>query len=190
MNELTVDVLREHCRKLFAALFSYGTPYLVESPDDSGEGYEAWIQLGPGLLLKDCMAHGATACETLEALRSLLIRRSEEVAKALREVTAPPFVRPDFDDLFLKYDIILRTWPALANTITIGVTRRTGSPAHWKIDNQPKTGADLYDALRALHGPNDEATYDVKFTDAGRFRGLGCVTMPDARPRRLESAHG
>lgn len=84
------------------------------------------------------------------------------------------------DDVIEKYDIILRTWPA--NAITVTVTRRTGLPAQWRIESRPKTGSELYASIRSLHGPNEEATYDVRFTDAGKFRGQGRITMPDARP--------
>ena len=79
-----------------------------------------------------------------------------------------------------KYDIVLRTWPA--NSLTVTVKRRTGGmPVEWRIESRPKTGGELYAAIRTLHGPNDEATYDVKFTEGGQFRGQGTITMPDAR---------
>ncbi len=90
-------------------------------------------------------------------------------------------VQINVEDVIEKYDIVLRTWPA--NTLTISVKRRTGSPAQWMVDSRPKTGSDLYVALRSLHGPNEEATYDIRFLDSSsQIRGIGRITMPDARP--------
>ena len=187
MSELTVEALLEHCVKLATLLFGDAAIVSIKENDDSiyglaegdviKKGYEAWIQEWPDTFT----VYGKTVRESLESLRALLIERSEEVAKALREVTTPPIVRPDFDDLLVKYDAILRTWPA--KTMKIVVERlRKGLPVRTTLSGQPGNGSELYDAIMVHHGKRKETKYDVTFIDAGRRRGQGHITMPDTRP--------
>ena len=50
--------------------------------------------------------------------------------------------------------------------------------------HQPtEMGTELYEALRVMHGPSEEAEYEVKFLDINnkQYRGTGRITLPDAR---------
>lgn len=188
MNKLTVEMLLEHCVKMATLLFGDVAVVSIKENDDSiyglaegdviRKGYEAWIPDWPDTFT----VYGKTVRESLESLRALLIERSEEVAKALREVTAPPTVRPDFDDLLVKYDAIIRTWPAKTLKIIVE-RRREGIPRRTTLSGQPGNGNELYDAIMAHHGKRKETKYEVKFADAvaGLYRGKGHITMPDTR---------
>jgi hypothetical protein len=85
------------------------------------------------------------------------------------------------DDVLVKYEMILRIWPP--NTLSITVRRLTGSPVQNVITSQPRSGAELYEALKVAHGQNQEAEYEVCFIDANRknYVGKGRITMPDTR---------
>src|SRR4029077_19247412 len=83
-------------------------------------------------------------------------------------------------DVLMLYDTILRY--QAPNSIAISVKRLTGTPVQQMITSQPRSGAELYEALRLIHGPSQEASYEVSFVDAAdkRYRGKGNITMPDA----------
>lgn len=93
-----------------------------------------------------------------------------------------PNVSFNTGDVISTYDTILKVWPA--NTIEISVRRLTGTAIQHVITSRPRSGAELYEALRSVHGPHEEADYEIKFLDSSRkeWRGKGKITMPDARP--------
>jgi hypothetical protein len=84
-------------------------------------------------------------------------------------------------DVLATYDTVLKSWPA--NTIDIHVRRLSGAPVQRVIISRPRYGAELYEALRLLHGTYEEADYEVKLKDntTHQFRGHGRITMPDTR---------
>lgn len=85
-------------------------------------------------------------------------------------------------DLLTKYETLIKFWPP--NTLDISVKRLTGSPVQQLITSRPRSGSELFDALRAVHGQHEEAKYEIKFFDnnSKEFRGNGNITMPDSRP--------
>ena len=84
-------------------------------------------------------------------------------------------------DLFTKYETLIKWWPP--NTLNINVKRLTGTPIQRVISSCPRSGAELYEALRVIHGQSEEANYEIKFFDTNgkEFRGTCQITMPDAR---------
>lgn len=84
-------------------------------------------------------------------------------------------------DILSKYEFTIKSWPP--NTLHIYVKRLTGAPVEHTIMSHPKSGAELYEAIKGVHGQYEEAKYAVKFLDSnGReFRGQGHITMPDTR---------
>jgi hypothetical protein len=86
------------------------------------------------------------------------------------------------DDLLTRYETVLKYWPA--GSLYITMRRLTGgSGVTDKIESEPRSGAELYDALMAKHGQNEEATYAIKIVDKNNrvFRGNGRITLPDTR---------
>lgn len=106
-------------------------------------------------------------------------RRLEDIVDKKRgNVKNVPF---NAGDLLTKYETLIKFWPA--NTLDINVKRLTGTPIQQVITNRPRSGAELYEALKTIHGQNNEAEYELKFFDTNgkQFRGNGRITMPDAR---------
>ena len=86
------------------------------------------------------------------------------------------------DDVLIKYDQILRLYPA--DSMYISVKRVGGGTAVQQvITSAPRTGAQLYDAIARIHGLHEEATYSVNFFDATskEYRSKGQITMPNTR---------
>lgn len=90
-------------------------------------------------------------------------------------------VRFNSTDLLTSYDTAIITWPP--NTLDISVRRLTGSPVTHMIMNRPRSGAELYEAIKALHGQYEEAEYEVVVKDrtTKQFRVNARITMPDTR---------
>jgi len=87
------------------------------------------------------------------------------------------------DDLLTKYDVTVQCWSP--NTFEIKVQRLAGGgPLLQFITNCPRSGAELYEALKAIHGQHAEAEYSVKVADhtSKEYRCNGRITMPDTRP--------
>jgi hypothetical protein len=84
-------------------------------------------------------------------------------------------------DVLTKYETLIKFWPV--NTIDISVKRLTGSPVQQMILSRPRSGAELYEALKGIHGQYEEAKYELKFFDnnSKEFRGNGQITLPDTR---------
>ena len=84
-------------------------------------------------------------------------------------------------DLLTQYETLIKFWPP--NTLDIGIKRLTGTPVQQVIQSRPRSGADLYEAIKAIHGQHGEAEYEVKILDSSRreFRANGRITMPDTR---------
>lgn len=111
-------------------------------------------------------------------------RRLQEIADSQRGGhKGIPF---NTNDPLVIYNTLLKTWAP--GSIYIPVKRLTGSQIQEVIKSGPRSGAELYEALRALHGPNEEAEYQVDFIDSARkiYRGKGRITMPDARPQQSQ----
>lgn len=87
----------------------------------------------------------------------------------------------NIDDVLVKYDQTLKLWPT--NSLITIVRRLTGSQITQTITSFPKSGAELYNAIRAIHGRHEEAVYDIKIVDSDTkvYRGKGQITMPDTR---------
>jgi hypothetical protein len=100
------------------------------------------------------------------------------VGKKRANMKGVPF---NVKDLLVQFDNLTRWWPP--NQVYITVRRLTGSPVQHTITSEPKNGPELYEALRQLHGPNAEATYEVSFVDhnSKHYLAKGTITMPDAR---------
>jgi hypothetical protein len=85
------------------------------------------------------------------------------------------------NDAIVMYNTMLRVWPASA--VTISIKRLTGAAAQHTITSNPRSGAELYEAIKAIHGQNPEAEWSVIFMDVGNneWRGKAKITMPDTR---------
>jgi hypothetical protein len=117
---------------------------------------------------------GAVDAESVRENRRL----NNIVNKKRANVKNVPF---NAGDLLTKYETLIKFWPA--NTIDISVKRLTGSPVQQLITSRPRSGAELFDALKAVHGQHEEAKYEINFFDnnSKEFRGKGQITMPDMR---------
>lgn len=107
------------------------------------------------------------------------IRANRRVRDAIdRKSNGEKNVSFDDPNILLRYEDIGKHWPL--NTITIYITRLTGTPWQNVITSQPMSGADLYVAIQALHGRSEEAKYDLVFRDtvSKERRGGGQITMP------------
>src|SRR5574341_642099 len=84
-------------------------------------------------------------------------------------------------DILTKYEWTIKYWPP--NTIDIYVRRLTGSPIQQLITSRPKSGAELFDAVVAIHGQHEEAKYEISLFDnnSKEFRGKGQITIRDTR---------
>jgi len=93
-------------------------------------------------------------------------------------------------DLLTQYETLIKIWPP--NTLDIGVRRLTGTPIQQVITSRPRSGADLYAAIKTIHGQYEEAEYELKILDSARkeFRCTGRITMPDARPAAATAQQG
>lgn len=89
------------------------------------------------------------------------------------------------EPILQKYETIARVWPV--DSLTVLVRRVTGAPAEWTVAGQPRTAAELYAAIKVLHGRYEDATYEVTVRDSAmnRNRGSGRITMPDTREEQL-----
>ena len=107
-------------------------------------------------------------------------RRIEEIVNKKRGGVAG--IQFNVDDPLLQYETVIKVWPP--NTIDISVKRLTGLPLSNVITSRPRSGTELLEAIRALHGEHDEATYALRFYDTHgkQIRGNGQITMPDTRP--------
>lgn len=85
-------------------------------------------------------------------------------------------------DVVTKYDWIIQYWPA--NTLYINVKRLTGTPVQRMILSHPRSGAELWTELMALHGSSEEAKYEVSIIDSNdkSYRGKSQIVLEDTRP--------
>jgi hypothetical protein len=137
----------------------------VQSDDDSGE-----------LLADEAKIREAGAVDA-ESIREN--RRIEEMINKKRSgLKDVPF---NVDNLLEKYEGIIKYWPA--STIDILVNRITGTPVQWVIKSRPRSGSELYEAIKMHHGRYEEATYNVLLFDTNdkKRRGTGRITIPDTR---------
>jgi hypothetical protein len=107
-------------------------------------------------------------------------RRMEEVVK--RKRGGEKNITFNTDDLLTKYEELIQRWPP--NTLDITVKRLTGPEVTHTITSRPRSGVELYNAIKDAHGQYEESKYEVKFWDTNqkRYRGTGRITMPDTRP--------
>lgn len=85
-------------------------------------------------------------------------------------------------DPIIIYGTLLRYWTP--DSIDINVKRLLGGATD--MLHQPINGAALYEAILHFHGQHAETEYEVKFTSAGKYQGVGRITMPDTRPAQQQ----
>jgi len=110
------------------------------------------------------------------------VRENRRMTRAVHNKRTGKNVQLNVDDVLVKYDQMLRLYAA--DTIYISVKRVSGgSPVQQTITSAPRNGAELYNALRAVHGRHEEASYAIYFFDPTNkaWRGKGQITMPDTR---------
>ncbi len=110
------------------------------------------------------------------------IREHNRLAEVVRKKRASDKnVSFDTGDLLVKYEYMLKIWPA--NTLNIFVKRLTGIPVQQIITTRPSSATELFNALELLHGQCKEAEYEIKIADVNtkQFRGMGRIVMPDTR---------
>jgi hypothetical protein len=85
------------------------------------------------------------------------------------------------DDLLASYEALIKQWPP--NTLDITVRRMTGTQVTRTITSRPRSGVELYEAIKLIHGQYEEAEYEVKCLDTNQkqYRGTGRIIMPDTR---------
>lgn len=104
-------------------------------------------------------------------------RRAAETLNKLRGgVKNVPF---NVDDALIKYEELTKLWPP--NTLDIVVKRLTGSQLTHVIESRPRTGAELYAAIKRIHGAHEEAEYELKFRDSHQkqTRGTHRIVLPN-----------
>ena len=118
---------------------------------------------------------GAVDAESVRENRRL----ADIVGKKRANIKDVPF---NVGDLLTKYETLIKFWPV--NTLDISVKRLTGSPIEHVITSRPRSAAELFEALKAVHGQHEEAKYAIKIFDNNtkEFRGNGQITLPDTRP--------
>jgi len=86
------------------------------------------------------------------------------------------------NDLLSQFDVAASSWGSA--TFDITMRRLTGTPVMHTITSRPRSGTELYDAIKVLHGLYEEAEYEIIAKDRAtkQFRVNGKITMPDTRP--------
>ena len=123
------------------------------------------------------------AVRELGAVDSESVRENRRLEAVVSKKRANvPRVSFNAGDLITQYETLIKMWTA--NTIDIGVKRMTGEPVQQVIISRPRSGVELYAAIKSIHGEYSEAEYEIKFFDSNskQFRGTGRITMPDTRP--------
>lgn len=109
------------------------------------------------------------------------VRENRRMTRAVHNKRiGKPNIHINVDDILVKYDQTLRLYAA--DTIYISVRRVSGgSPVQHTITSAPRNGAELYNAIKAIHGRHEEASYAISFFDPTNkaWRGKGHITMPD-----------
>ena len=107
-------------------------------------------------------------------------RRIEEMVDKKRGGTKD--VQLNIDDPLLQYETLIKVWPA--STLNVYVRRLAGAPRQDTITTHPRTGAELYEAIKSIHGEYEEADYALKYWDTHgkKIRCNGRISMPDTRP--------
>jgi hypothetical protein len=85
------------------------------------------------------------------------------------------------DDPIALYDALNKVWPTDKVEIR---AQNLVSKATYVIQSHPRSGFDLYEILRGIHGQREEQEYKIEFRSASRkeYLGQARLTMPDARP--------
>lgn len=124
---------------------------------------------------EDLLAVGAVDAESV-----LTNRRMDEVVK--RKRGGEKNITFNSDDLLTRYEELIQRWPP--NTLDISVRRLTGHEVTHTITSRPRSGVELYNAIKDVHGQSEESKYEVKIWDTNqkRYRCTGRITMPDTRP--------
>lgn len=104
-------------------------------------------------------------------------RHVRRVADAKRKREKVAF---GIEDPIAHYDGLLRVWSN--EKIEIRAQNLVTREQH-TIKSQPRSGFDLYDTLKAIHGQRDAHEYKIEFVGAQRKEWMGSsrIVMPDAR---------
>lgn len=137
----------------------------AERDDETGE-----------LMVDEEKMREAGAVDTASVIENRRIRST-----VTRKRSGEKRVRFNSGDLLTMYDTAILSWPS--NTLDITMRRLTGTPVTHMIMNRPRSGAELYEAIKTLHGQYEEAEYEIAVKDrtTKQFRVTGRITMPDTR---------
>jgi len=115
------------------------------------------------------------------AVDAASVRENRRITRIVhKKRTGQQDIPINVDDVLVKYDTILRLYPA--DSMYISVKRVSGgTQVQQTITSYPRSGKELYDAILRVHGRHEEAGYEVNFIDASGkvYRGKGRITMPD-----------
>lgn len=109
------------------------------------------------------------------------VRENRRLKEMKRRKSKGEKVNFNTGDVLSTYDTVLGSWPA--GTMNVFVRRLTGAPVQQVIVSRPRSSAELYEALKLVHGVYEEAEYSVEYKDISthQWRGKGRITMPDTR---------
>ena len=85
-------------------------------------------------------------------------------------------------DILTKFETTIKTFPMSTLYITVRRLNIANAPLN-VISNMPRSGAEFYEAIKAIHGQTEEAEYFVEGKDGTTsvFRFKGKIVMPDTR---------
>lgn len=156
------------------------TPPDPSQQDEAEIGREMGAQSDPE---NGNLVAGEDAVRKAGALDTESVRENRRITRIVHNKrTGKQNILINVDDVLIKYDQILRLYPA--DSMYISVKRVGGGTAVQQvITSAPRTGAQLYDAIARIHGLHEEATYSVNFFDATskEYRSKGQITMPNTR---------
>lgn len=164
-------------KSVAAAAAPSGTPAQQNESDIAAEIGAVPVGDGSGEMEVDeakLLEAGAVDAESIRENR-----RIDEMVNKKR--SGQQGVQFNVDDPLEKYEGIIKYWPP--NTMDILVKRVTGTPIQWVITSRPRSGAELYAAIKFHHGRYEEATYNIVFFDSNdkQRRGTTRITIPDTR---------
>lgn len=117
----------------------------------------------------------------LGALDPASVRQNRHINRVADKKRKGEKVSFGIDDPIVLYEALNRVWTN--DKVDVHVQNLVTRELHI-IRSHPRSGADLYELLRGIHGPREAQEYKIEFRSASRkeYLGLARLTMPDARP--------
>jgi hypothetical protein len=115
------------------------------------------------------------------ALDPASVRQNRHINRVADKKRKGEKVSFGIDDPIVLYEALNKVWPN--DKVNVHAQNLVTREVHI-IRSHPRSGADLYELLRAIHGPREAQEYKIEFRSASRqeYLGIARLTMPDARP--------